>query len=337
MIAFRKIAIALGLLLLLAVVVGVFLPSGAQVQREALIDAPTATVFVLANDSSRVVEWSPWIGPAAEVDVVEEAGLPRSLRWEAGRVGEGWLTFVESAPWERVTTVVVPGDGGQLQSTMLIEKQGEGSRVRWTVEASFGINLPARYAGLWFDSGTGEALDRGLGELARLAESLPRADWSDIDIERLTVEAQDIAYLTASSRPNAGEISEAMGAAYFDVLGFMDRHDLAEAGPPLSISRRFSGSELVFDAAIPVRGVREETPRVEGGIRLGKTWDGPVVRGRHIGSYRTLSETHEKIAAWLAVHGIARTGYAWESYVSDPTRTPETELVTDVYYPIKIP
>lgn len=336
--AFGKIAIACGGVLLLAIVVGVFLPSGAQVQREALIDAPAATVFVLANEPSRLVEWLPWIGPTADIDVDEDAdGRPESMRWEAGRVGAGRLHFVDSTPHERVTTVIDPGNGRDLRSTIVLENHGEGSRVRWAIETGFGINLLARYGGLRFESGAGETMEQGLEELATLAESLPRADWSDIDIERLTVEPLDIAYLRASSQPNAGAISEAMGEAYFDVLGFMDRHGLVEAGPPLSISRRFSGSELVFDAAIPIRGVKEETPRAEGGIRLGKTWGGPVVRGRHIGSYRTLSETHEKIAAWLAVHGIARTGDAWESYVSDPTRTPEASLVTDVYYPIEAP
>ena len=338
MAGFRKLAIACGLALLLAIVVGVFLPSSARVEREALIDAPAATVFVLADDPSRLVEWSPWIGPSAKTEIEDDAGgQPRSMRWEAGRTGNGRLTFVDRVPYERVTALVTPGNGRELRSTILVENQGDSSRVHWTLETGFGINLLARYGGLWFESRAGETLDRGLDELATLAESLPRADWSGIDIERLTVEPLDIAYLTASSRPNAGAISEAMGKAYFDILGFMDRHGLTEAGPPLSISRRFSGSELVFDAAIPVRGVGEETPRVEGGIRLGKTWGGPVVRGRHIGPYRTLSETHEKIAAWLAVHGIARTGDAWESYVSDPTRTPEASLVTEVYYPIAAP
>jgi effector-binding domain-containing protein len=336
--AFRKVAIVCGVVPLLAIVVGVFLPSGAQVQREALIDAPAATVFVLADEPSRLVEWLPWIGPTADIDVDEDAGgRPESMRWEAGGVGAGRLIFVDSTPYERVTTVIEPWGGRDLRSTIVLESHGESSRVRWTVQTGFGINLPARYGGLWFESTAGETIERGLKELATLAESLPRADWSDIDIERLTVEAHDIAYLRASSLPDAGAISEAMGEAYFDVLGFIDRHGLAEAGPPLSISRRFSGSELVFDAAIPIRGVGEETPRAEDGIRLGETWGGPVVRGRHIGSYRTLSETHEKIAAWLAVHGITRAGDAWESYVSDPTRTPEALLVTDVYYPIEAP
>jgi effector-binding domain-containing protein len=226
-------------------------------------------------------------------------------------------------------------DGEALRSRMALEKTANGTRVRWGVETDFGMNLPARYGGLWFESGTGEMLDRGIAELRTLAESLPRADWSETEIERLDVEPLDIAYLTASSLPNAAAISEAMGEAYFSILAFMDRHGLDEAGPPLSISRRFSGSELVFDAAIPVRGISDDTPQREAGIRLGQTWGGPVVRGRHIGSYRRLAETHEKIAAWLAVHGVARAGDAWEAYVSDPSRTPEAELVTEIYYPIE--
>ena len=48
----------------------------------------------------------------------------------------------------------------------------------------------------------------------------------------------------------------------------------------------------------------------------------------------TLGATHRKIAAYLAALGIERAGDAWESYVSDPTKVPESELLTYVYYPI---
>lgn len=335
MTALRKLIHGLGLLLLAVVIVGVFLPSSAKVQRETLIAAPAATVFVLAGDPRRIAEWLPWIGPAATLDVAESVdGGPESIRWEAGRTRDGSLTFLHRAPYQSVSAAIEPAAGGELRSSMALEDTAEGTRFGWTVETDFGMNLLARYRGLWFESRTGDVLERGLVELTALAESLPRADWSEIDIERLDVEPLDIAYLTASSLPNAAAISAAMGEAYFNILAFMDRHGLEEAGPPLSISRRFSGSEFVFDAAIPVRGISDDSPQSDAGIRLGQTWGGPVVRGRHIGSYRKLAETHEKIAAWLAVHGVARAGDAWEAYVSDPTRTPEGELVTEVYYPI---
>ena len=69
-------------------------------------------------------------------------------------------------------------------------------------------------------------------------------------------------------------------------------------------------------------------------MRIGTTYAGNVIRVRHVGSYRTLGATHRKIGAYLATLGIERAGAAWESYVSDPTKVPESELVTYVYYPI---
>lgn len=334
--ATKKIAYGIGLLILAAIIVGVFLPARGQVQREILIDAPAATVYVLASDARRLPDWLPWIGRVAGSEPGpgrREAGTV--LRWDDGAFGSGSLSLVEREPYERVVIALERGTD-EARLTLSLDETERGTSARATYATDFGIDLWARFNGLFMESRAGETLERGLAELATLAESLPRADWSEIDLERLIVEPVDIAYLTASSLPNATALSEAMGEAYFEILGFMDRHGLERAGAPLSISRRFSGSEFVFDAAIPVRGVTGETPRAEGGIRLGQTYGGPVVRGRHIGSYRDLADTHEKIAAYLAVHGLSRTGDAWEAYVSDPARVPEEALATDVYYPIGV-
>ena len=124
-----------------------------------------------------------------------------------------------------------------------------------------------------------------------------------------------------------------MGKAFFAILTFIDEQGLQDAGAPLSIIRTFSGSELVFDAAIPVRGTAETTPRDEPEVKLGFTYEGPVFRVRHTGSYRALTETHRKIAAYLAAHGLRRNGPAWESYVSDPGSVAEDKLITLVFYP----
>lgn len=319
------------------VVVGVFLPSEGQVHREAIIDAPPGTVFAVLNDLRRVQDWSPWTeaDPQARIDVsVPASGVGAQMHWDGRRLGQGGQTIVESVSNRLVVSQLDIDQGQPLRSTFEISRADAGTRVRWTCERRFGINLFARYKGLFLESGTGRELERGLENIRTLVESLPRADWTDIEIEHLEVTPQPIVYLTETSAPTPAAISEAMGEAYFRILGFIDQHGLQEAGAPLSISRRFSGSEFVFDAAIPVRGVSDETPHSENGVQLGVTYDGPAIRGRHVGSYRDLSRTHEKIAAYLAAHGIARAGDAWESYVSDPARTPEPQLVTDIFYPI---
>ncbi len=84
-----------------------------------------------------------------------------------------------------------------------------------------------------------------------------------------------------------------------------------------------------------MRGVSDATPRDSAAVKLGQTYSGPAVRVRHTGSYRQLGMTHRKVAAYLAALGLQRNGDAWETYISDPTRVPESELLTDVYYPIR--
>ena len=46
-------------------------------------------------------------------------------------------------------------------------------------------------------------------------------------------------------------------------------------------------------------------------------------------------QTHRKITAYLAAHGIERSGDAWESFINDPTTVDEADILTDVYYPIR--
>ena len=324
-----------GIVILALIVIGIVLPSKPRVERDVLIDAHAATVFALLNDFTQVSKWSPLLDgdPNAQVTVSgPPRGVDASVYWDGHIIGQGRQTIVESVPYEKIVTKF---DSGESGSTIFhLSREDDLTRVVWIHESEYGFNLIGRYFALVQKSIVGAEQQTGLSRLKALAENLPRADFSDIEIEQIVVEASDIAFLRTTSIPEASAISEAMGDAYYNILGFIDDHDLDTAGAPISITRNFSGSELVFDAAIPIRGLTETTPRDGSTVRIGSTYAGPVVRVKHIGSYRTLGRTHDKIAAYLAALGIKRNGDAWESYISDPQRTDEAELLTFVYYPI---
>ncbi|HSD68224.1 MAG TPA: SRPBCC family protein [Woeseiaceae bacterium] len=334
----RKVLIGVGGILLLVLAVGIFLPSRAHVEREILIDAPAATIFALVNDFRQVAKWSPWqeSDPNARFEIGgARRGVGATLEWDGDIVGQGSQHITESVPYEKVVSELELGGQGSATVTFALRPSDSGTTVLWSFDAGFGMNLLGRYAGLMLDNIIGEDYESGLRNLKSMAERLPRADFSATEIETIVVEAQDIAYLSTNSIPLAAAISESMGDAYFRVLNFIDRNGLTEAGPAISISRGYHGQDLAFDAAIPVHGITDETPRNSQGVLLGKTYAGPAIRVRHVGSYLSLGQTHDKIAAYLAAYGIARNGDAWESYVSDPTRTAEAELITYVYYPIR--
>jgi len=335
----KKFLYSIGALILGLAVIGIFLPSRAQIERSITIDASRATVFALLNDFHQVNKWSPWIeaDANARIDIFgPRRGVGAAVVWDGNIVGQGSQVITESIPFERVVTALDFGDQGKANAVFDLSETDDGTEVVWTFDMEFGFNLIARYFGLMLGGIVGADYEKGLASLKSMAEGLPRADFSDVDMEHVVVEAIDIAYLPTTSILEATAISDAMGKAYFDILGFIDEYDLQEAGAPISISRAFSGSEIRFDAAIPVRGITDSTPRSGHSVKLGTTFEGPVVRAKHIGSYRELGQTHDKIAAYLAALGIERNGDAWESYVSDPTRTDENELLTYVYYPIVV-
>lgn len=333
----QKVVYGIVALIVLLVVVGLALPRYAQVQVEIQVDAHPATVFALVNDFHRVALWSPWLDTDPNARIVHSGparGVGAAMTWDGTTIGSGTQTITASRPFEYVETAMNPGESGEARTWFEISPARGMTRVAWSFETDYGYNVVGRYFALLLAGIVRRDYEAGLASLKDIAESLPRADFSDIEIEQVVVEATEIAFLRTTSAREPAAISAAMGDAYFKILGFIDEQGLAEAGAPLSIMRSFSGSELLFDAAIPVRGVTTSTPRNRQTVKIGQTYGGTVIRIKHLGSYATLGTTHRKAAAYLAALGIQRAGNAWESYVSDPTKVPENELLTFVYYPI---
>jgi len=319
-------------------VIGFLLPSRTQIEREAVIDAHRATVFTLLNDFRQVNRWAPLTGddPNARLEFSGPPfGVGATVSWNGRIIGAGVQTITESEPFHRIGMRLDDGNGRESGHRIVLSNDGGMTGIVWVYERDYGFNLAGRYFALFLDGIVGPGIETNLKRLADFAERLPRADFSDLEVEQINVEAMDIAYLTTTSLPEAAAISEAMGDSFFEILEVIDHLGLKEAGAPMSVTRGFSGSKLVFDAAIPVRGISVDTARSPGAVKIGSSYEGAVIRVKHIGSYAGLGRTHDKIAAYLAARGLKRNGDAWESYVSDPGRTSESGLLTYVYYPIR--
>lgn len=334
----QKLLYGVGALIALLIIIGFALPRIHRTEVSTEIDAHPATVFALLNDFRRHALWSPLTETDANVRILytgKRTGVGATMSWDGAIVGSGTQTIITSDPYKHVGIVMSPGEPGEAQSYFNLTEGTGTTIVAWGFEADYGMNIVGRFFATMLGSVVARDYQRGLTSLKELAESLPDADFSDIEIEHIGVEATNIAYLPTTSRPESAAMSAAMSSAFFQILNFIDVQKLEVAGAPLSITRKFSGAELVFDSAIPVRGVSEASPTEGSQVKLGFTYEGPVIRVKHVGSYQTLTATHRKISAYLAAHGIERNGAAWESYVSDPGDVPEAKLLTYVYYPIK--
>lgn len=335
----QKLIYGIAALVVLFIIVGFALPRTHQIEVSTEIDAHPATVFALLDDFRRFAAWSPWSATDPNARVLYSGanrGTGAIVTWEGAIIGSGTQVITESRPYEYVGIAINPGESGEARSWFRLSPGVGATLVTWGFEADYGFNIVGRYFASTLGGVVARDYDQGLARLKGLAESLPAADFSDIEIEHMVVEATDIAYLPTTSRPEPAAISDALGKAYFQILSFIDEHGLSDDGAPLSITRSFSGSALTFDAAIPIRGISDTTPRESAGVRIGQTYEGPVIRVRHIGSYQSLTRTHRKISAYLVARGIERNGANWESYVSDPGKVPGDRLLTYLYYPILV-
>lgn len=333
----QKLLYGVGGLLALLIVIGFILPAKGRFVVSAEVDAPAATVFALVNDMRRVDAWLPIGDLDANAQVVFSGparGIGSTRTWDGVVAGSGTQTITESRPHSYIEMRINYGEPAETKTWFELTDGGARTLVSWGYEHDYGLNVVGRYVGAMITGVIRREYEQGIANLKDYAETLPVTDFGDLEIERIVVESEPIALRPASSAPDPTAMSEAMGEAYFEILTYIDRHGLAEAGAPLAIMRRPRGSELRFDAAIPVRGVTDDTTRSSGNVRIDSTYEGPVLRVRHTGPYRTLGDTHRKILAYLTVLDIQQNGDPWESFVSDPAETPEAELLTWIYYPI---
>lgn len=336
----KKIFIGVVAFLVIIVVIGFILPSTRHVERSIVIDAPVSVVFAKVNGFKNFNEWSPFVAGMPDADYRVEGpdfGVGSKMAWEGTgpNAESGSRTIIASTPYDRVDVELDLGGQGAAQSAYLLRPEGDRTDLTWTFETDFGFNILGRYRGVLLDRQLGPTLAQGLTNLKRLAEELPKVDWSDLEIGITVVPSTTIAYATGSSGNDPTEISAALAAAYGKVLGFVSTNGLQLAGQPLAITNFWDDRGFGFDAGIPVdgnpgRGVGPDSP-----VRMGETYGGRVVRAVHVGAYSDLQKTYEKVTAFATAHKLQPNGRSWEVFVSDPGNVEEKDLVTEIYYPVK--
>lgn len=336
----KKILLGLVALAVLLVLIGFFLPASAHVERSTSIEAPPATLFALVNGFRSFNKWSPWAERDPETEYLFEgpdSGVGAKMSWASQnpQVGTGFQEITLSEPHSRVETHLDFGSQGTAEVYFAIDPADAGATVTWGFDTDFGMNLVSRYMGLMFDSWIGADYEAGLARLEKLAESLPAGDWSDMEIDVVDIEPAVIVSTATSSPWDTGAIGQAFEEATAQIGSFMAANKLEMSGSPVAITTSSIEGEWQFEAGIPIA----EMPAIEidpaSPVQIRQTRGGKTVRGVSLGSYADLSANWGKVRAWVAAHGYEETGMPWEEYVSDPGSTPEEELVTHLYLPVR--
>lgn len=327
---------AVTVIVVAALVGGVFLPSRARVEREIAVDRPPATVFTLLTNLETFHDWSPWA--ARQPDAIfafegPQAGVGARYRWSGSVIGVGEVTLARAEPYSVVEAVVNLGGRGRAGMAFTVEPKPGGSTVTLTYDADFGLDLIGRYAGRTFDARMGADFEAALLRFKALAEALPGADFAGAGAEIVELAPAAAVIYERQVRGGAAEIDAAFSTALAEARRFMQAAGVREVGPPAAVTRRWEPPLWVFAVAIPYAG--EPVADAAGDIRFGVTPGGRAVRAIHRGDPAGVPPLQTKLDAYIEAHRLVRAGDPFEVRVTERAVEPPEAQITELYVPVE--
>ena len=260
--------IALGIVAVLALVVGLVLPSHRHISESVETNRKMTIVYDTVNNLRRFKDWNPLVlrDPKMQLDVSgAEAGVGARLDYQSteGRIGKGSWEIVESVPNEKVViNVENPQRGHDKTVQFLLEPTGKNNRnvkITQTYDVDYGWNLLGRYAGLYVSRHVGDDIKLGLGRMANMLATVPNFDYraegvplSDLKIVELP--AEDLLVVNAGNIDRSNEaIKQSIKNNLEWIKRTMEANGLEAAGPVRIITTDFGTEKYAFDVAQPVR------------------------------------------------------------------------------------
>ncbi len=137
------------------------------------------------------------------------------------------------------------------------------------------------------------------------------------------------------------EISATMGKAFEAIHHFTQSRQLQFAGPPRAIYTGYGAEGTEFTVAVPIAAA-PASDTGESEVTVGEIPGAQALRFIHKGPYPKLMETYQQITEWMKDQGMLKSDAdwakympMWEEYMNDPDSTPEEELITHIYVPVR--
>ncbi len=157
-------------------VVGLFLPTGYNIDRTIVINKPVETVYDYVLDFNKRAKWDPWFenDPDGKSNVSgPESAVGSKWSWEGEKIGTGSITIVETKPYEMIKTkleFISPRPSKSTVHWTFNETEGT-TKVTWGFSGNLSYPIE-RYVGLRMDALIGPDFERGLQNLKQTVENL---------------------------------------------------------------------------------------------------------------------------------------------------------------------
>jgi len=136
--------------------------------------------------------------------------------------------------------------------------------------------------------------------------------------------------LTVHARVSLATIPQGMGEAYDAIMAHAQAGGGQFAGPPFCLYPEPPGDDFGIVVCVPVA----PGAKAGEGVELEEIPGGTVATTLHKGPYSAMEETYRAMEAWMAASGRRPAGPPREVYLNDPMSVPESELLTEIDWPV---
>lgn len=163
------------LVIIVAVIlaIGLSLPTGYEVSRSIVVEAPPQEVHKYLSDLSMWRKWSPWIenDPSLKITLGEQTkGIGASQSW-IGKDGQGGLTLTSSDPAHGINYDLSFNDGQyECESSFRYEQLGDTTKVIWSMNGEIKTPVIGGFLAYKMDSWVGRDFEKGLQNIKELVE-----------------------------------------------------------------------------------------------------------------------------------------------------------------------
>ena len=330
----KKILSLAAILLLLFVIIAWFLPQKVEIKRHIIINAPVRVVFNQVDDLHSWQKWAVWNQQDPDMKITYHRlgmGTGSGYDWksENEHVGSGSLKISNSVPYDSILVDLDFGEHGQAESPFYFSEENNQTSVSWSFKTDLGMNPLHRWTGLFFDTMIGPDLQKGLENLKVVGETIWQEKQPLVELQTLP----DMNYISIRDKVVFSMISAEMARMYGDLYHLIQKDDLQMTDMPFAIYHKIDGDLIDLECGIPIAKTIESTGKIQSGTMAGRTY----AEADHIGSYNSLSQTHEFIQKWLKDRNIALAGSPMEKYLTDPYELTDTaQWITAVFYPVVV-
>jgi Polyketide cyclase / dehydrase and lipid transport len=340
-----EVVVALLIVFVLAIVFGLCLPSHGQIQRTLEIVHPVRQVSDVLSGFRTYPSWTSLTSydPRVQLTLEGEAGPGSKVHWTSpvNNVGNGTLT-IKSIEQDKKFVIDIennwPGTNKHYTIDLKPSTNGKTLRITWIYDVDYGMDLMARYSGLYLEGDPASQIQIQMNKLSNMLATFPTVDYKEQTFEIFEALGKPVLLVSTTAKRTLDDVAEAASKALVEIEAVIKKNKLTVNGPRTTITTNWGDESYLFDLALPVD--RNDVP-LPGNVKAATTYTGKTLKTTFTGSPANLPLARLMLKAYALTHGYTfdesteGPGRFYDELTSDP-KAAEDDQAYSVYLPIQL-